>query len=266
MWIKLDDGFPTHPKILQAGPLGLAIQVRAICYASKNKTDGFLPDAAIGLFLLGLDLAFDWPAHMLERKLWDQVPGGYQIHDYLDWNPSKYEYELFINKKRKAGKKGMKARWGKEKSGITDAITDAITKRYQPTSTSSLSSPNLNSLSSLNSLNSLNSPNPDLKSRKHSRTKDKGPPPNWFDELRLNPLYAHVNFEAELDKIARWKLKPENTKRVLTRRFMINWLNRIDPPLSNGTLSLTCQHCQKSYPDQAALKTHQVAYHPKWEG
>ena len=171
----MDDGFATHPKILAAGPIPALIQVRAICYASQHKTDGFIPQAVISILLagfeeLGIDLAgnqsgsddpifslgcqaneIDWPPVMVKYGLWERRDGGYAIHDYLHWNMSKSEYEKFIKQKSQAGKKGMKVRWQKELEKITpvitNAITDDITKPYHATSTSilTLSSPNLHS-------------------------------------------------------------------------------------------------------------------------
>lgn len=168
MWVKIDDGFATHPKILSAGPLAALIQIRAICFASQNKTDGFLPASAINILLhgleeLGIDTGsigdyasvgcqaneLDWPSIMVHHQLWEVRDGGYYVHDYLEWNLSKKEQESFRKKKSYAGKKGMKSRWNKEKSQITDvitsSITDVITKRYHATSTSSSSSSSLKS-------------------------------------------------------------------------------------------------------------------------
>lgn len=170
MWIKIDDGFATHPKVLSAGAIPALIQIRAICYASQHKTDGFIPNEAVSLLLTGLSTIkcfnkiteqydnaseIDLASLLCTSGLWKQGPLGYVVHDYLEWNVSKYEYESFTNKKKKAGKKGMKARWGKGlrpiTSVITDAITDAITKPYHPISTVSCV---------INPLNSLSSPPP----------------------------------------------------------------------------------------------------------
>ena len=41
-WVRLDDSFATNPKILTVGPLGMAMQVAAICYANRHLTDGVI--------------------------------------------------------------------------------------------------------------------------------------------------------------------------------------------------------------------------------
>ena len=158
MWIKLDDGIATHPKLLDAGILALGIQIRALCYASKNKTDGFLSVNAVPLLLTGLeDIGllsgmsgqdadeFDWASYMVEHRLWDAVENGYYIHDYLDWNISKKEYEKLSKKLSSNGRKGANLRWNKEKSRIAKAIAPAIADPIAPLSTSTSTSSSLHS-------------------------------------------------------------------------------------------------------------------------
>lgn len=114
MWVKIDDGMATHPKLLKAGPLALAIQIRAICYASQNKTDGFLPFAVVPLLTFGIDpptQSIDWPSVLIDNRLWDTHNDGYVIHDFLDWNLSKRDQEKFKEKKARAGRKGASSKW-----------------------------------------------------------------------------------------------------------------------------------------------------------
>jgi hypothetical protein len=112
MWFKLDDGFATHPKLIMAGPLALALQVRAICYASQHSTDGLILLEIVPHLTVGLPEQ-DWPALMLKHTLWDLDDRGYRVHDFLDWNVSKAEREQWQNTLSQAGKKGAKRRWGK---------------------------------------------------------------------------------------------------------------------------------------------------------
>lgn len=124
MWLKLDDGFATHPKILKAGPLALALQVRAICYASHHQTDGYIPTEALPYLTVNLEwLPEYWTELMVLHGLWEPREHGYYVHDYLEWNVSKRQ--LLASKKQKslAGKKGMKTRWTKPLQPITHVIT-----------------------------------------------------------------------------------------------------------------------------------------------
>lgn len=100
------------------------------------------------------------------------------------------------------------------------------------------------------------------------RTTAPAQPVDWMAALKAMPIYAHVNWERELGKIAEWKSRPENKHRIVNQKFMANWVNKIEPPLTNGHAGhpIRCMICEKDYPDHGALKTHNVIYHPKYEG
>ncbi len=58
---------------------------------------------------------------------------------------------------------------------------------------------------------------------------------DWLAALKANPLYGHVNFEVEIGKMKVWQQKPANRKRQLNESFVINWINKIERPLTNGS-------------------------------
>jgi hypothetical protein len=111
-WVKLDEGFAEHPKLARVGAIGTWIQVQALCYAHRNLTDGFIPwtvarafvargleyvDAAGQRWTLavtsgshGRELGeIDWLATLVDAGIWSQVVGGYQIHDYTHYQPTR---------------------------------------------------------------------------------------------------------------------------------------------------------------------------------
>jgi len=216
MWIKLDDGFATHPKILAAGFIAMGIQLRAICYASQNKTDGFIHANAIPLLLIGLErvgIAYasigdgtggqlaglgldaddiDWPAELVKYGLWEPRADGYYIHDYLKWNLSKKQYESIKSKLSKAGRKGMKSRWKHDNQG------------HNPPNNKTITSPSTSTATATATLSSLNSPNPEGKIPVKKRGNGLSEfPAAWKlsdDEkarahaLGLNPLHEFAKF------------------------------------------------------------------------
>lgn len=107
-WVRIDDGFPQHPKVAKAGPLGIAMQVAALCYCNRYLTDGFIPRGVVpGLLNLEGIAVHTWDgelfgggedatwqlvvADLIEAGLWEEVEGGYRIHDYLDYQPSRQQ-------------------------------------------------------------------------------------------------------------------------------------------------------------------------------
>lgn len=51
----------------------------------------------------------------------------------------------------------------------------------------------------------------------------------WIEDLKRNPAYQGINIEAEQAKLKTWC---EVNKRQPTRRRFVNWLNRIERPMS----------------------------------
>lgn len=145
-WVKLDVDFAWHPKILRAGPLGLAMQVAALCYCNKYLTDGFIPREVVPtlLNLQGLGMRIwqgeligggeeaRWElivADLIEAGIWEEVEGGYRIHDYLDYQPSKAEVLAEREQKRVAGKKGGQASAQARAQAGAIALTQAEAKQ-----------------------------------------------------------------------------------------------------------------------------------------
>lgn len=115
-WARLDDQMPNKAKVKFVGPLGLALHVSAICFASRDLTDGFVPDDVVpGLLdlpkaqlnkVLPLMTAL---APRQENPLWHRVEGGYEIHDYLEYNPTR---ESVLAERQKAKDRMAAARSG----------------------------------------------------------------------------------------------------------------------------------------------------------
>lgn len=89
-WVKLDDCFTDHPKIAEAGPLASWLYVCGLTYASRLLTDGFIPRSQVRR-LADLENAEELAERLVSVGLWDTTDGGYRIHDYLDFNPSRDE-------------------------------------------------------------------------------------------------------------------------------------------------------------------------------
>lgn len=112
MWAKLDDALMDHPKFLRVGPLGLALWVSGLLYCARNLTDGFIPENKVsslvqwsymdpdrGPAVVTLGVTCDIPVGMVESaivadtlvsaRLWQRAVGGYRMHDYLDYQPSR---------------------------------------------------------------------------------------------------------------------------------------------------------------------------------
>ena len=86
-WIRLDDQIAHHPKILQVG-LSAWFYVGCIAFAQRFLTDGFIPEAAIASLCGGIEKPNVHIKKLVKARLLDRKPGGYQVHDYLEFNES----------------------------------------------------------------------------------------------------------------------------------------------------------------------------------
>lgn len=80
-WVRLDDGFPEHPKVERAGFKAAWLYVCGLAYASRQLTNGIVPRERIGK-LAGLQGERKLAERLVDVGLWREHPDGYEIHDY----------------------------------------------------------------------------------------------------------------------------------------------------------------------------------------
>jgi len=91
MLTRLDDGLISHDKLEDAAERigrhgyerALGGAVWGIAYANLKLTDGFLAAVKVDKRISPQTVSA-----LVASGLWDAVEGGYQIHDFLDYNPS----------------------------------------------------------------------------------------------------------------------------------------------------------------------------------
>lgn len=82
-WVRIDDQFADHPKVVGLSASAFRLHVTAICYAARQETDGVIPRGAA--FVLA---AKRHAKELVEAGLWEVHPSGFRVHDYLEYNPS----------------------------------------------------------------------------------------------------------------------------------------------------------------------------------
>lgn len=124
-WVKIDDHFDEHPKLAAVGPIGIALWVSALAYCNRNLTDGFVPMSVAQRLIDGRGIVLDghpkWDGNgesdpflvsiltieeLVGVGLFEEVSGGYRIHDYADYQPTKVEILADRAQKVAAGQAG----------------------------------------------------------------------------------------------------------------------------------------------------------------
>lgn len=110
-WVRLDDQFANHAKIMSVGSDAFRLHVTAMCWSASQLTDGAVPAAAVrqlGWFCDDLKQA---TSELVAAGLWEVAGAGWLIHDYLEYNPSKEQ----VLKERAEAKERMQ---NKRKSSV----------------------------------------------------------------------------------------------------------------------------------------------------
>ena len=203
-YLNLDLDYFSHPKVIRlTGLLGsdaALLPIRLWVHAGKHHSEQGVLEA---YSKHELEAVVAWVGEkgvcvdaFLKVGLIEEVEGGFKIHDWKD-----HAGHLSAFKKR--AKSAAKKRWKKYAASIT---------RTKTTNTPNLSSPLLT---------------------KEQKSKSRAPrltDEEWMERLKNAPAYSHVDFTAELSKMDMWLFDHPGRKK--TRKFILNWINKIDKPIA----------------------------------
>ena len=77
--VWFDDDLADRPAMLAAGPLALALHVRASCWSKRHKTEGFIPTETLPSLVADFPEREGWGEKMSRGKLWLSRAGGWVI-------------------------------------------------------------------------------------------------------------------------------------------------------------------------------------------
>lgn len=107
IFIRVDQGYDEHPKVMPLSDAAFRAHVEAMCWASRNeRQNGLIPEQVARK---------KWKARVIAElvasRLFDEREGGYEVHDYLDFNRSADEIQAFRDARGDAGTLGNHKRW-----------------------------------------------------------------------------------------------------------------------------------------------------------
>lgn len=92
-WVKLDDQFFFKPRARDAGLEGRAMFFAGLCYCACNRTDGRIKTSALPLVAGMAEVGQDIARLLVDIGLWVEMDDGYEVVDYLRFNPSRAQLE-----------------------------------------------------------------------------------------------------------------------------------------------------------------------------
>lgn len=109
-WFKVDDMLAFNAKVVTAGNEAMGLWVRAGSWCASQLRGGFIPSAMALAMRSPLANGSDVDA-LVAAGLWHEAPGGYEFHDWDEYQPSAEETAERRKKRSEAGKRGAEARW-----------------------------------------------------------------------------------------------------------------------------------------------------------
>lgn len=91
-WAKVDDRFHTHRKALRAwrgAPRALGLHLLAMSYCAGYLTDGYVDEEFVAEKIARDAERRQTTDALVNAGLWVPEPGGWRIHDWLEYNPSR---------------------------------------------------------------------------------------------------------------------------------------------------------------------------------
>ncbi|MGB1276937.1 MAG: hypothetical protein ACPG77_14420, partial [Nannocystaceae bacterium] len=136
-WVRVDDNLGDHPKLEELSDAAFRLHIRAMCWSQRHATGGRVPDGSLPGLARGkaikrltteLQTCVPIPG---KAPLWERVEGGWQMHDWGDFNSTAEqadERKAEIRRKRQeAGRQGAARRWQTDSKpdGKTDGTCHA---------------------------------------------------------------------------------------------------------------------------------------------
>lgn len=141
-WVKLDDRFPSHRKIALLADRAFRLHVSALCWCAENLTDGYVSERELPL-VARLRNPRAAAKELVGAGLWDRVDGGWLVHDYLDYNPSRDQVLAERKKNAERQERFRRRKAGKPtppddaSNGRSNGVTNGVTKGQAETKTES---------------------------------------------------------------------------------------------------------------------------------
>ena len=124
-WVRLDDNFADHPKVIALSDKAFRLFITGLCYSNRQLTDGIIPYQIVNAWVGDDPMK---PSDELEdQNLWERVGKGFMIRSYTEYQPTKEK----VNKKRDEARERL--RRYREKQGNANETENKRHPQPNPT-------------------------------------------------------------------------------------------------------------------------------------
>lgn len=92
-WVRVEPDAPYHQKLQRVGVEGFGLFVAGLCYANRCLTDGLIHQHALPAVFPGAPRRRleSLAGQLVAAGLWEVVEGGWRVHDFHQYQPTKAE-------------------------------------------------------------------------------------------------------------------------------------------------------------------------------
>jgi hypothetical protein len=126
MWAKFDDSYFSNRKVRSVNGMARLLHMASIIHCSAQESDGFYPktDLALVAAMAGVEDPASAAISLMNARLLHDRGDSFEVHDFLDYNPSHAELE----DKRASGAKRVKNwRGNGKRNKAGNAVSNGVT-------------------------------------------------------------------------------------------------------------------------------------------
>lgn len=127
-WVRLDDSFFMNAKTASASSPAKLLYLAGLCYCAAQLTDGFICDAVLPALCAQVQAKRPNAPELVSLGLWKQVEGGYQVPDYLDYNPAR---DQVLKRRDKDRERVNRFRSRPDGNGGSNGVGNGVTHALQ---------------------------------------------------------------------------------------------------------------------------------------
>ena len=120
-WANIDDLFPEHPKVLNAGGDAAWLYICGLCFVNRNLTEGRIPKTVIAR-LSDRKSPARLAQRLVEVGLWHEDGDTYRIHDWEKYN----ETAETVKARKEQARNAARSRWGSGKPKDAQSNAEAM--------------------------------------------------------------------------------------------------------------------------------------------
>jgi hypothetical protein len=125
-WLKLDDKFVRHPKVQGLSDSAFRLHMAAMGHCAEYATDGRVKSHVVATLTAHPDKA-PLVKEMVDAGLWEEMVGGWEIHDFLQYNPSAEQIKTRRKEWRERQDKRRESRRDTERESERDSLRESGT-------------------------------------------------------------------------------------------------------------------------------------------